>query len=99
MSSDGDSATKQVLELIGLAHDEVDTYYKMTGRGPIMLGEIALIAEVSEEKAVQIAENLFQKGLLKQIPGNVPIYETLPPYAALVSQIHQLKKKLKNLDK
>ena len=60
MSRDGDSATKQVLELIGLAQDEVDTYYKMTGRGPIMLGEIALIAEISEEKAREIAENLFQ---------------------------------------
>ena len=95
LARDGDSATKQVLELIGLAQDEVETYYKMTGRGPIMLGEIALIAEVSEEKASQIAENLFQKGLLKKIPGNVPIYETLPPYAALVSQIRQFKEKIK----
>lgn len=95
LSNEEDSSTKQVLELIGLAHDEVDTYYKMTGRGPVMVGEIALIAEVSEEKAREIAENLFQKGLLRQIPGNVPIYETLPPYAALVSQIHQFKEKIK----
>lgn len=95
MSHDDNSATKQVLELIGLAQDEVDTYYKMTGRGPVMVGEIALIAEVSEEKAGEIAENLFQKGLLKQIPGKVPIYETLPPYAALVNQIHQFKEKIK----
>ena len=95
MSHDDNSATKQVLELIGLAQDEVDTYYKMTGRGPVMVGEIALIAEVSEEKAGEIAENLFQKGLLKQIPGNIPIYETLPPYAALVSQIHNFKEKIK----
>ena len=95
LSNKEDSATKQVLELIGLAQDEVDTYYKMTGRGPVMIGEIALIAEVSEEKAGEIAENLFQKGLLKQIPGNVPIYETLPPYAALVSQIHHFKERIK----
>ena len=95
MSREEDSSTKQVLELIGLAQDEVDTYYKMTGRGPVMIGEIALIAEVPEEKAEEIAENLFQKGLLKQIPGNVPIYETLPPYAALVSQIHHFKEKIK----
>ena len=95
MSNKEDSATKQVLELIGLAQDEVDTYYKMTGRGPVMVDEIALIAEVSEEKAGEIAENLFQKGLLKQIPGNVPIYETLPPYAALVSQIHHFKERIK----
>ncbi len=95
LSQDDDSATKQVLELIGLAHDEVDTYYKITGRGPVMVGEIALIAEVSEERASEIAENLFHKGLLKQIPGKVPIYETLPPYAALVNQIHQFKEKIK----
>jgi len=95
LSNDDNSATKQVLELIGLAQDEVDTYYKMTGRGPVMIGEIALIAEVSEEQAAIIAENLFQKGLLKQIPGNIPIYETLPPYAALVSQIHHFKEKIK----
>ena len=59
MSSEEDSATKQVLELIGLAQNEVTTYYKMTGRGPVMIGEIALIAEISEEQAVFIAENLF----------------------------------------
>ncbi len=95
MSSEQDSATKQVLELIGLAHDEVSTYYKITGRGPVMIGEIALISDVSEERAAEIASNLFQKGLLKQIPGKTPIYEALPPYAALVSQIHHFKETIK----
>ncbi|MFW9786009.1 MAG: helix-turn-helix domain-containing protein, partial [Candidatus Heimdallarchaeota archaeon] len=69
MPKEEDSATKQVLELIGLAHDEVNTYFKITGRGPVMVGEIALIANVSEERAAEIAENLLKKGLLKQIPG------------------------------
>ncbi|MFW9902136.1 MAG: helix-turn-helix domain-containing protein [Candidatus Thorarchaeota archaeon] len=96
MSSEEDSATKRVLELIGLAHNEVDTYYKITGRGPVMIGEIALISDVPEEKATEIANNLFQKGLLKQIPGKTPIYEALPPYAALVSQIHQFKETIKS---
>ncbi|UCC20589.1 MAG: hypothetical protein JSV62_04690 [Promethearchaeota archaeon] len=95
MSGEEDSATKHVLELIGLAHDEVTTYYKITGRGPVMLGEIALLAQVSEDKAAEIANNLFQKGLVKQIPGKTPIYEALPPYAALVSQIHQFKEAIK----
>ncbi|MFX1570606.1 MAG: helix-turn-helix domain-containing protein [Promethearchaeota archaeon] len=95
MSKEQDSATKHVLELIGLAHDEVSTYYKITGRGPVMVGEIALISEVSEERAAEIANNLFQKGLLKQIPGKTPIYEALPPYAALVGQIHQFKETIK----
>ncbi len=96
MSNEEDSATKHVLELIGLAHDEVDTYYKITGRGPVMIGEIALISNLSDDRALEIAENLFQKGLLKQIPGKVPIYEALPPYAALVSQIHQFKETIKS---
>ncbi|MFX1477220.1 MAG: helix-turn-helix domain-containing protein [Promethearchaeota archaeon] len=95
MTHKEDSSTMQVLELIGLAHDEVDTYFKITGRGPVMVGEIALLADVSEERAAQIAENLFQKGLLKQIPGKTPIYEALPPYAALLSQIHQFKETIK----
>ncbi len=95
MSNEEDSATMQVLELIGLAHDEVDTYFKITGRGPVMIGEIALIADVAEERAAEIASNLFQKGLLKQIPGKAPIYEALPPYAALLGQIHQFKETIK----
>ncbi|MFX1390109.1 MAG: helix-turn-helix domain-containing protein [Promethearchaeota archaeon] len=95
MSEKDDSATKKVLELIGLALDEVDTYYKITGRGPVMVGEIALLANVPEDRASEIANNLFQKGLLKQIPGKTPIFEALPPYAALVSQIHQFKETIK----
>ncbi|MFX1438480.1 MAG: hypothetical protein ACFFAA_14985, partial [Promethearchaeota archaeon] len=96
MSKEDDSATKHVLELIGLAHDEVDTYYKITGRGPVMVGEIALLNNITEERAAEIANNLFEKGLLKQIPGKMPIYEALPPYAALVGQIHQFKEAIKS---
>ena len=95
MSNKNDSATKHVLELIGLAQDEVNTYYKIIGRGPVMVGEIALLADVPEERAAEIASNLHKKGLLKQIPGKTPIYEALPPYAALVSQIHQFKETIK----
>ncbi|MFX1503096.1 MAG: helix-turn-helix domain-containing protein, partial [Promethearchaeota archaeon] len=95
MSGEEDSATKQVLELIGLAHDEVNTYFKITGRGPVMVGEIALLTNISEDRAAEIANNLFNKGLLKQIPGKMPIYEALPPYAALVGQIHQFKEAIK----
>jgi len=95
MSNEKDSATMQVLELIGLAQDEVNTYFTITGRGPVMVGEIALLTEVTEERAAEIAENLFHKGLLKQIPGNALIYEALPPYAALLGQIHQFKETIK----
>ncbi|MHA2474523.1 MAG: helix-turn-helix domain-containing protein [Promethearchaeota archaeon] len=95
MAEKKDSATKQVLELIGLAHDEVNTYFKITGRGPVMVGEISLIADVSEERAGEIASTLYHKGLLKQIPGKTPIYEALPPYVALLGQIHQFKETIK----
>jgi sugar-specific transcriptional regulator TrmB len=95
MSNEKDSATMQVLELIGLAQDEINTYFKITGRGPVMVGEIAILSDVAEERAAEIAENLFHKGLLKQIPGNVPIYEALPPYAALLGQIHQFRETIK----
>ncbi|KKN23930.1 hypothetical protein LCGC14_0900080 [marine sediment metagenome] len=93
--NDKSSSTMQVLEQIGLAQDEVAVYFKITGRGPVMVGEISLLSEIPEERARTIAENLFQKGLLKQIPGNVPIYEALPPYAALLGQIHQFKETIK----
>ena len=46
MSHEEVSATKHVLELIGLAHDEIETYFKITGRGPVMTGEIALLTNV-----------------------------------------------------
>ncbi|MFX1363632.1 MAG: helix-turn-helix domain-containing protein [Promethearchaeota archaeon] len=98
MSEEEDSATKQALELIGLVQDEVNTYYKITGRGPVMIGEIALISDLSEERAAEIANNLFEKGLLKQIPGKNPIYEALPPYAALVRQIHQFKEIIQSFE-
>lgn len=95
MSHEEISATKQVLELIGLAHDEVETYFKITGRGPIMSGEIALLAGVDEERAVQIANNLFEKGLVREIPGKTPFYMALPPYAALLNQIRYFKDTIK----
>ncbi|MFX0106555.1 MAG: helix-turn-helix domain-containing protein, partial [Candidatus Hodarchaeota archaeon] len=96
MSGEKDTVTKQVLELIGLAQDEVNTYFKITGRGPVMIGEMALLANVPEERATEMAKNLHQKGLLKQIPGKTPVYEALPPYAALVGQIHQFKETIKS---
>jgi sugar-specific transcriptional regulator TrmB len=95
LTHEEESTTMQVLELIGLAKDEVETYFKITGRGPVMVGEIALLANVDEERANQIANNLHQKGLVKEIPGKTPFYEALPPYAALLNQIHNFKETIK----
>jgi len=95
MSNEEDSSTSQVLELIGLAQDEVDTYFKITGRGPVMIGEIALLVDITEERVSEITDNLYQKGLIKRIPGKALVYEALPPYAALLNQIHQFKEAIK----
>ncbi|MFX1239168.1 MAG: helix-turn-helix domain-containing protein, partial [Promethearchaeota archaeon] len=72
--------TTQVLELIGLAEDEIDTYFNLTGRGPVMIGEIAIMSKVDQGRAGQIAQTLLQKGLVREIPGANPYYEALPPY-------------------
>ena len=90
-------STKQVLELIGLSQDEIDAFFHLTGRGPVMTGEIALLVDVSEERAVEIAKNLLAKGLVREVPGKTPFYIALPPYSALLNQIKQFKEIVKNI--
>ncbi len=90
-------ATRQVLALIGLAPDEMNAYFNMTGRGPIMLGELALVARVPDERAIEIAKNLVQKGLVREIPGKTPFYSALPPYVALLTQIRQFKDSIRTM--
>ncbi|NVM16779.1 MAG: hypothetical protein HWN80_03625 [Candidatus Lokiarchaeota archaeon] len=84
-------STKEVLELIGLAQDEIEAYFHLTGRGPVMAGEIALLINISEERAVVVAKNLLEKGLVREIPGANPFYIALPPYSALLNQIQNFK--------
>jgi len=85
-------STKEVLELIGLTQDGIETYFHLTGRGPVMAGEIALLINISEERAIDIAKNLLEKGLVREIPGTTPFYIALPPYTALLVQIQKFKK-------
>lgn len=94
---DAFKSTKQVLELIGLSHDEINAYFHLTGRGPVMVGEIALLIDVEENEANIVAKNLLAKGLVREIPGKTPFYMTLPPYAALLNQIRQFKDIVKNI--
>jgi len=90
-------STKQVLELIGLSQDEINTYFHLTGRGPVLTGEIALLINTSEESATQIAKNLLTKGLVREVPGKTPFYVALPPYTALLNQITQFKNVVKGI--
>ncbi|MHA1541862.1 MAG: helix-turn-helix domain-containing protein [Candidatus Hodarchaeales archaeon] len=94
MTEDKDKfkSTKQVLELIGLTQDEIEAYFHLTGRGPVMAGEIALLINISEEKAITVAKNLLEKGLVREVPGTTPFYIALPPYTALLNQIQKFKK-------
>ena len=82
-------STKQVLELIGLNQDEIETYFHLTVRGPVMAGEIALLVNISEERAIIVAKNLLEKGLVREVPGSTPFYIALPPYTALLNQIQK----------
>lgn len=90
-------STKKALELIGLAPDEINTFFNITGRGPVMVGEIALLSKVTEERAMEIANNLLEKGLVRVIPGKTPHYMALPPYIALLTQIRQFKESIKGI--
>ena len=90
-------STKQVLELIGLTQDGIEAYFHLTGRGPVMAGEIALLIDVPEERAFQIANSLLEKGLVREIPGSTPFYVALPPYTALLNQIENFKKIVKKI--
>jgi len=92
-------STKQVLELIGLTQDEIEAYFHLTGRGPVMTGEIALLINISEEKAVDVAKNLLEKGLVREIPGTNPFYIALPPYSALLNQIQNFKEIVRKIQK
>ncbi len=90
-------STKEVLELIGLTQDEIEAYFHLTGRGPVMAGEIALLINISEERAIEVAKNLLEKGLVREIPGANPFYIALPPYSALLNQIQNFKEVVRKI--
>ncbi|MFW9952715.1 MAG: helix-turn-helix domain-containing protein, partial [Candidatus Thorarchaeota archaeon] len=84
-------STRQVLELIGLTYDEINAFFQLTGRGPVMVGEIALLCDVPDDRASEIAKKLLSKGLVREVPGKTPFYMALPPYTALLNQIKSFK--------
>ena len=62
-----------------------------------MTGEIALLINISEERAAVVAKNLLEKGLVREIPGANPFYIALPPYSALLNQIQNFKEIVKKI--
>ncbi|MFX0138700.1 MAG: hypothetical protein ACFFDN_33975, partial [Candidatus Hodarchaeota archaeon] len=83
--------TKEALGILGLNPKEIDTFFKMTGRGTVTKGEICIIQNIEFEEADTIVNSLLSKGLLREVPGKTPHYVALPPYSALLGQISQFK--------
>ncbi|MFW9829174.1 MAG: hypothetical protein ACFFEY_16480 [Candidatus Thorarchaeota archaeon] len=79
--------TKQVLSEIDLSDEEIDLYFKTTGREAVSIGEMSILINRPKEKCKEIADRFVEKGLFKEIVGATPHYQALPPYAALIAQL------------
>ncbi|UCC19331.1 MAG: hypothetical protein JSV62_14700 [Promethearchaeota archaeon] len=77
---------KQVLSEIDLLDEEIDLYFRTTGREAVSIGEMSILTGKSKEECKEIAEKFVDKGLFKEIVGATPHYQALPPYAALIAQ-------------
>jgi len=80
---------KQVLSDIALSDEEIELYFRTTGRETVSLGEISILTGKSKEECKAIVDKFLEKGLFKEIIGATPHYAALPPYAALVSQLNK----------
>ncbi|MBY8991399.1 MAG: hypothetical protein KGD58_11645, partial [Candidatus Lokiarchaeota archaeon] len=78
---------KQVLSDIDLTDEEIELYFRSTGRETVSLGEISILIGKSKEVCKKIVDKFIEKGLFKEIIGATPHYAALPPYAALVAQL------------
>ena len=91
--------TKQVLSEIDLTDDEIDLYFRITGREAVSIGEMAILTGKPKAKCKEIADKFVQKGLFKEIVGARPHYSALPPYAALVSQLRKFHQYISDIKK
>jgi len=89
--------TKQVLSEIDLTDEEIDLYFRITGREAVSIGEMAILTGNSKVKCQEIADKFVKKGLFKEIVGARPHYSALPPYAALVSQLQKFHKYISDI--
>jgi hypothetical protein len=84
--------TKQVLSEIDLSDEEIDLYFRTTGREAVSIGEMSILIGKPKETCKKIAEKFVEKGLFKEIVGATPHYQALPPYAALIAQLQKFHK-------
>ncbi len=79
--------TRQVLSEIDLSDEEIELYFRTTGREAVSVGEMAILINRPKEVCKKIADKFVEKGLFKEIIGATPHYQALPPYAALIAQL------------
>ncbi len=89
--------TRQVLSEIDLTDEEIELYFRITGREAVSIGEMAILTGNSKVKCQEIADKFVKKGLFKEIVGARPHYAALPPYAALVSQLQKFHKYISDI--
>ena len=91
--------TRQVLSELDLSDDEIELYFRTTGREAVSVGEMAILINKSKEQCEAIAKKFIQKGLFKEIVGAKPHYSALPPYAALVAQLKKFHQYISDIKK
>lgn len=89
--------TKQVLSEIDLSDDEIELYFRITGREAVSIGEMAILTGKPKAECQEMATKFVKKGLFKEIVGAKPHYSALPPYAALVSQLQKFHKYISDI--
>ncbi len=89
--------TREVLGSIGLTDNEIDLYLRSSGKGPMAVGELAILANLSTEEMAKTITKFTSKGLFKQIQGAANYYQALPPYAALLEQLKQFSNLIQSL--
>jgi len=89
--------TQKVLRSIGLTDNEINLYLRSSGKGPMAVGELAILAGVSTTAMAQTITKFTSKGLFKQIQGAANYYQALPPYAALLEQLKQFSNLIQSL--
>ena len=89
--------TRQVLSEIDLNNEEIELYFRTTGREAVSLGEMSLLIGKPKEECKAIADKFVEKGLFKEIIGATPHYAALPPYAALVAQLRSFYDYISNI--
>jgi hypothetical protein len=89
--------TKKVLSEIDLSDEEIDLYFRTTGREAVSVGEMSILIGKPKEDCKKIAEKFVEKGLFKEIVGATPHYQALPPYAALIAQLQKFSQYISDI--